>query len=225
MSSVNTSAPSMTMSSPAKKTVAKKTAPVVAPVSAPVAPVVAPEVKKASKKASAPVVAPAPVAESSPVETAEGDAPAETSFDDELAAAQTQLGAIREAATQALAALKRLAKRHGAEMKDARKNRRKARKETDGTETRRPNNFEIPVAVSDELSAFFGGGKSATMSRAQVNKAMSEYIKKNSLGQGQKINPDAALKKLLRIADGDDVTIFNIQKYLKAHYPAAATKA
>jgi chromatin remodeling complex protein RSC6 len=187
-----------------------------------VAPVV-PEAKKA-KKATAPVVAPAPVAET--VETpVEGDAPAETSFEDELAAAQTQLGAIREAATQALAALKRLAKRHGAEMKDARKNRRKARKETDGTEPRRPNNFEIPVAVSDELSAFFGGGKSATMSRAQVNKAMSEYIKKNSLGQGQKINPDAALKKLLRIADGDDVTIFNIQKYLKAHYPAAATKA
>ena len=171
----------------------------------------------------APAPTPAPVAET--VETpVEGEAPAETSFEDELAAAQTQLGAIREAATQALAALKRLAKRHGAEIKDARKNRRKARKETDGTEPRRPNNFEIPVAVSDELSAFFGGGKSATMSRAQVNKAMSEYIKKNSLGQGQKINPDAALKKLLRIADGDDVTIFNIQKYLKAHYPVT-TKA
>lgn len=224
MSSVNTSAPSMTMSAPPKKTVAKKT-PVVSvpPVVSTPSPSAVPEVKKASKKAAAPAPVSAPVA--SPVEEVEGDAPAETSFEDELAAAQTQLGAIREAATQALAALKRLAKRHGAEMKDARKNRRKARKETDGTEPRRPNNFEIPVAVSDELSAFFGGGKSATMSRAQVNKAMSEYIKKNSLGQGQKINPDAALKKLLRIADGDDVTIFNIQKYLKAHYPAAATKA
>ena len=211
----------MTMSAPPKKTVAKKT-PVVSvpPVVSSPSPAPVPEVKKASKKAVAP--APAPV--STPVEEVEGEAPAETSFEDELSAAQVQLGAIREAATQALAALKRLAKRHGAEMKDARKNRRKARKETDGTEPRRPNNFEIPVAVSDELSAFFGGGKSATMSRAQVNKAMSEYIKKNSLGQGQKINPDAALKKLLRIADGDDVTIFNIQKYLKAHYPVT-TKA
>lgn len=227
MSSTNTSVPSTTMNAPAKVT--KKAAAKPTPAPAAPAPVASPAPSPAAsekkvKKAAAPVAAPAPVAPTpAPVVAAEPAAETpEVTFEDELKSVQEQLETIRTSVTAALAALKRVSKRHATDLKEARKNRRKVRKESDGSEPRKPNNFEIPVAVSDELSAFFGGGKNATMSRSQVNKAMGEYIKKHSLGQGQKINPDAALKKLLGVADGDNVTIFNIQKYLKRHYPQSA---
>ena len=33
------------------------------------------------------------------------------------------------------------------------------------------------------------------------------------------INPDKVLTKLLRIQKGDELTFFNLQKFLKPHYP------
>ncbi len=230
MSSTNTSVPSTTMNAPAAK-VAKKAAPkpaaaAPAPTPAPAAPAPVVEAPKKAKKAAA-SASPSPAASTAPAPVAPvvAEAAAETpevTFEDELKAVQESLETIRTSVTAALAALKRVSKRHAQDLKEARKNRRKVRKEADGSEPRKPNNFEIPVAVSDELSAFFGGGKNAQMSRSQVNKAMGEYIKKHSLGQGQKINPDAALKKLLGVTDAENVTIFNIQKYLKRHYPQSA---
>lgn len=243
MSSNNTSTPNTTMSAAAPKKVAKKTsaapttaaetaAPVVPPVvvATPVAAPAAP--KKVTKKtsvaasdvvpvAAAPVVAAVSATTETTVDAA---APVERSFEDELAEVQRQLETVRTSATAALTALKRVAKRHAAEVKDARKNRRAKRAATEGDASapRKPNNFEIPVAISDELSAFLGGGKNNQMSRSAVNKAMSEYIKGHGLGQGQQINPDAALRKLLNCATEDKVTIFNIQKYLARHYPKTA---
>lgn len=242
MSSNNTSATSTTMSATApKKTVKKTSVPaseaspavaVPAVVAAP-APAAAAPAKKAAKKATpaasavAAEAAPAPVAAVPDVvaaSTPAADAAPEPTFEQELAEVQRQLETVRASATAALSALKRVAKRHAAEVKDARKNRRakKAATEGDASAPRKPNNFEIPVAISDELSAFFGGSKGAQMSRAAVNKAMSEYIKSHGLGQGQQINPDAALRKLLSVGAEDKVTIFNIQKYLARHYPKAA---
>jgi chromatin remodeling complex protein RSC6 len=220
------------MSASGPKKVAKKTS--AAPVTeSPAVAVAAPAAevpKKVSKKASAaaePVAAPvvaAPVAATPEVAPAADAAAAEPTFEQELAEVQRQLETVRASATAALAALKRVAKRHAAEVKDARKNRRakKAATEGDSSAPRKPNNFEIPVAISDELSAFFGGGKNNTMSRSEVNKAMSAYIKSHGLGQGQQINPDAALRKLLSVGADDKVTIFNIQKYLARHYPKVA---
>ena len=236
MSSNNPSATSTTMSAAAPKKVAKKTsaapevaAPAPVAVAAP-APAAAAPKKVAKKTSAAPeVAAPAPVAAvpdvvASPAPAADAPAATEPTFEQELAEVQRQLETVRASATAALAALKRVAKRHAAEVKDARKNRRakKAATEGDASAPSKPNNFQIPVAISDELSAFFGGGKNNTMSRSEVNKAMSAYIKSHGLGQGQQINPDAALRKLLSVGADDKVTIFNIQKYLARHYPKAA---
>lgn len=213
------------MSASAPKKAVKKTTPAAAP--APVAaPVAAPEPaapKKAAKKASAAaseVAPPAPVV-AAPVEAPAAEAAVETSFEDELRAVQESLTAVRDAAAAALAGLKRLAKRHSSEVKDARKNRRAKRVATEESADtpRKPNNFEKMVPISDELSAFLGGGKNNQMSRSQVNKAINEYCKSHSLSQGQNINPDAALRKLLTPPEGTQLTIFNIQTYLKRHYP------
>lgn len=239
MSSNNTSTPS-TMSSPAPaKKVAKKSTPAASETpaaAAPVAPVAAPSPaasaapKKTVKKTAAaapteaPVAAPAPVV-AAPAEAAPAEATPEVSFESELAAVQQELTRIRDAASSALAALKRVAKRHSADVKEARKNRRVKSKVAEDGAPARPNNFKIPVPISDELAAFFGSGKNTLMSRTEVNSRIHEYIKSHSLGQGQNINADAALRKLFKLSADAKLDIFNLQTHLKAHYPKVAKPA
>jgi hypothetical protein len=161
----------------------------------------------------------------------------EVTLKDEVKAVQDALTAIRDATTAALAALKRVTRRAEHDVKDARKAKRKPKTAEDGAE-RKPSNFEIPVAISDELSAFFGGGKGALMSRAEVNKRMFAFSKENNLSEGQIIHlvstPEllakgykpaaaAALVKLLAIPEGAKLTIFNIQKFMGRHYSKPTT--
>jgi chromatin remodeling complex protein RSC6 len=60
-----------------------------------------------------------------------------------------------------------------------------------------------------------------------VTKAVNNYVKEKGLKNKHDIKPDAALKKLLAIGDGEPLTYFNLQRYLNRHYikatPAVAT--
>jgi chromatin remodeling complex protein RSC6 len=150
------------------------------------------------------------------------------SLSDELKALQDQLTTIRDSATAALASLKRVAKRAAADIKTAGKKRKNRSTESADGSAPKHNNLMDPVAISDELSTFLGLGKNSTAARQDVTRAMNKYAKDNGLTEGQKIKPNAALKKLLRIDDGVELTIFNLQTYLKPHFPpskAAAAKA
>jgi chromatin remodeling complex protein RSC6 len=224
---MSTAAPSTT------KKVAKKTTPAAStPVTTP-APEVAvatPAPKKAAKKAAAvagaaatePVSTPAePVAAPATDAAVAPAADATATLADELKAVQDQLTAIRDAANSALAALKRVGKRAAQEIKEARKNRRAKREAPADGEPRKPSNFEKPVPISDELSAFLGGGKNNQMSRSSVNAAIHKYLNENSLRTKHDITPNAALKKLLGVDDSVKLTIFNMQTYLGKHYPKA----
>jgi hypothetical protein len=213
----------------APKKVSKKdekvvTAEVVAPAASVAAAVVP---KKASKKADAAVpsapAAPTPSAPSGPIVTAQpvaADAVVaeEKSWQEELKLVQDQLAAIRDFAATALAASKRLERRANRDVKDAKKNRRKQRAPLAEGEERKPSIFQIPVPISDELSVFLGGGKGNQMSRSQVTKAISAYVKENGLNDKHKITTNPALRKLLNVKEGDELTIFNMQTYLQPHY-------
>lgn len=195
-------------------------APVVASPSEPVKKVV----KKSSASASAAPNA-APVAVPAPAVTSTDALVVESSLADEIAALQTQLTAIRDGAAAALVSLKRVAKRASQEVKEARKNRKRSRTEPADGEPRKPSNFEIPVPISDELSSFLGGGKTNSMSRAQVTKAINAYVNEKKLRVKHDITPDAALRKLLSVDDSVKLTIFNMQTYLGRHYLKPAAKA
>jgi chromatin remodeling complex protein RSC6 len=150
------------------------------------------------------------------------------SLADELKTLQDQLTAIRDSATAALASLKRVTKRAAADIKAAGKKRKN--RSTENVEGGAPkhNNLQDPVAISDELSAFLGMGKNSSVARQEVTRAINKYAKDNGLTEGQKIKPNTTLKKLLRIDDSVELTIFNLQTYLKPHFPpskAAAAKA
>jgi chromatin remodeling complex protein RSC6 len=218
------------MNAPAsgKKSVKKSTPEVAAPPAPAAAPAPAAP-KKATPKPSPSVSthasAPAPVvATPAPVATPEASSAqpvAEVSLADELKTLQDQLTSVRDSANAALASLKRVAKRAAADIKAAGKKRKNRSSEGTDGEGAAPkhNNLLDPVAISDELAAFLGMGKNSTGVRPEITKAMNKYAKDHGLTDGQKIKPNAALKKLLRIDDSVELTIFNLQTYLKPHFP------
>jgi hypothetical protein len=89
------------------------------------------------------------------------------------------------------------------------------------TTERRPSGFVAPTLLSDELATFLGKPVGTMMARTDVSKLMNKYITDNSLQDkqnGRVINPDAKLRKLLRLPNGEELTYFNLQKYMKHHF-------
>ena len=223
---MNTSTASKAVKKVAKKEV-EAPAPVAAPAPAPVA-----EAKKAAKKAvkaDAPVAAAAPVVvapvAAAPAEAAPVAAPA-TTLDEDIKAVTSNLSTLRETVAALMGQIKRLEKRTHREIKDARKRKRRVKTDENGVEVKRaPSIFERPTQITDELCVFLGKAKGTQMSRSEVTKAMNNYVKEKGLKNKHDITPDAALKKLLTVPEGERLTYFNLQRYLKKHYVKATPVA
>ena len=85
-----------------------------------------------------------------------------------------------------------------------------------------PSGFAKPGPVSDELRTFLKLGKDELIARTEVTKKITQYCKEHNLQKEEDkrtIHVDAPLRKLLRLAKGDELTFFNLQKYMKIHYP------
>ena len=89
-------------------------------------------------------------------------------------------------------------------------------------EKRRANNaFLVQRPLTEELCHFMGLKAGETRSQTQVTKFISEYVKTHSCFDPsfkRRILPNAALAKLLRVSDKDEVTYLNLQSFLKAHF-------
>jgi len=96
-------------------------------------------------------------------------------------------------------------------------------------EKRRANNaFLVQRPLTEELCHFMGLKTGETRSQTQVTKFISEYVKKHSCFDPsfkRRILPNAALAKLLRVSDKDEVTYLNLQSFLKVHFIKSAPKA
>jgi upstream activation factor subunit UAF30 len=180
----------------------------------------APKAPKAAKKAKAPaaeVAAPVVVA---PVEAA---APAEV---DSLEASILEQSTEFNAKLQQLASLisslkseyKGLEKKWQRELKAAQKQSSK-RKRKSGN--RAPSGFVKPTRISDELASFLGKDKGTEMARTAVTRDINAYIRTNNLQDkenGRKINPDAKLAALLKLKKEDELTYFNLQRFMSPHF-------
>ena len=85
-----------------------------------------------------------------------------------------------------------------------------------------PSGFAKPGKVSEELSTFLGLGKDELIARTEVTKRITQYCKEKKLQKDEDrrtIHCDAPLRKLLRIPKGEQLTFFNLQKFMKVHYP------
>jgi chromatin remodeling complex protein RSC6 len=96
----------------------------------------------------------------------------------------------------------------------------KRRRQTDPNAP--PSGFAKPGPVSEELSKFLSLTKGEEIARTEVTKAINAYCKKHDLQNQEdkrKIIPDAPLRKLLKLNKSDSLTFFNLQTYLKVHFP------
>tara|TARA_B100001287_G_C22677618_1_gene528530 strand:- start:1504 stop:2076 length:573 start_codon:yes stop_codon:yes gene_type:complete len=85
-----------------------------------------------------------------------------------------------------------------------------------------PSGFAKPGPVSDELRKFLNLGKDELIARTEVTKAINAYCKEHKLqneSDKRKILPDTHLRKLLKMKKSDELTFFNLQTYLKVHFP------
>ena len=86
---------------------------------------------------------------------------------------------------------------------------------------RKPSGFATPSKVTKELCEFMNKEDGTEIARTEVTKALVAYIKSHKLENttnSQIITPDTKLKYLLGVCDGDELTYFNIQKYMNKHF-------
>lgn len=90
---------------------------------------------------------------------------------------------------------------------------------------RAPSGFVKPTRISDELANFLGKDLGSEMARTEVTRDINKYIRTNNLqdaANGRKINPDAKLASLLKLKKSDELTYFNLQRYMSPHFAKAS---
>jgi upstream activation factor subunit UAF30 len=95
------------------------------------------------------------------------------------------------------------------------------------TGNRAPSGFVKPTLISNELAGFLGKPEGTEMARTEVTREINAYIREHKLqdkDNGRKIIADKKLTGLLKLKKGDELTYFNLQKYMSPHFAKAADK-
>jgi len=134
-----------------------------------------------------------------------------TEFLSKLQALTTQIASLKTE-------FRALEKRSVRELKAAQKtNAKRKRKSTN----RAPSGFVKPTLISNELAGFLNKPVGTEMARTEVTREINGYIREHNLQDkenGRKINPDKKLASLLKIKSGDELTYFNLQRYMSPHF-------
>jgi upstream activation factor subunit UAF30 len=180
---------------------------------------------KAPKAKVDAVVTETPVQTTAPVQTAVTDVVESVDVESDLTAQSTEFLAKLSQLSTLLASLKveyrTLEKRWVRELKTAQKTQAK-RKRKSGN--RAPSGFVKPTKISDELAKFLEKPVGSEMARTDVTREINTYIRKHNLQDkenGRKINPDVKLQTLLKLNKTDELTYFNLQRYMSPHFSKA----
>ena len=190
-----------------------------------------PETKETSPVQVAPSVQ-EPVSTTPSVETTPVDTPVDTPLTsttndaDDLSESfrtlLTNVNAISVQMKNIVSDVKRMERRVGRELKEAnRKSKSKKNKNLDKPK-RAPSGFAKPSDISTELCDFLQMPSGSQLARTEVTKHITRYIREHNLQNPENkrhILPDAKLGSLLNVSDSDEVTYFNLQKYMKHHFP------
>jgi chromatin remodeling complex protein RSC6 len=210
---------------PAKTKSAKEATPlpeVVAEVVAEVAPASTPApAKKSAKKAKVEQVIPAKE-EVASTETESVPATTEQPIASTLAGDYSEFMNKLQQVSSLLSLLKSefrsLEKKASRELRTATKAGAK-RKRKNGN--RSPSGFVKPTLISDELASFLGRQPGSEMARTEVTREINEYIRTHKLQHpenGRRIQADEKLMGLLKLTSTDDLTYFNLQRYMSPHF-------
>ena len=111
------------------------------------------------------------------------------------------------------------------ELKNAQKASQKKKRKVGN---RAPSGFVKPTLISNELADFLGKPEGSEMARTDVTREINKYIRTNNLQDkenGRKIIPDKKLTSLLKLQKGDELTYFNLQRYMSPHFAKASSVA
>jgi upstream activation factor subunit UAF30 len=179
----------------------------------------------------APVVAPAPVAapvvasavESKVDETKSLSADAIlTAFDAKIQQVSSILTSLKNDSKTLRKEI--LANKKAFEKLEKKSAKKKRAAPVEGEEVKpRNSGFMRPVKISDELASFLGKATGTVMGRQDANDEIRQYVSLHNLketekGKGRNINPDNKLSALLKLPVGEQLTYFNLQKYMKPHF-------
>ena len=167
-----------------------------------------------SVEVSAPASTPSPVVEVSK----EDDSSNLTSqFSDLLA----QLALFKGHLSGLTAQVRALQKSTEREVKTLQKKSKSNRKKAGN---RAPSGFVKPTLISTELAKFLGKPSGTEMARTEVTREINNYIRQHKLqdpANGRRILPDSKLTKLLKVKKSDELTYFNLQRYMSPHFQKA----
>ena len=191
-----------------------------------------PAPKKASKKQAAPAsTEPATPAAVVPEASAAAATPAaeSQSSSTDYSEFMTKLQQVSSLLSSLKTEFRLLEKKASRELRTANKASAKRKRKTGN---RSPSGFVKPTLISTELATFLGKPAGAEMARTEVTREINDYIRSNGLQDktnGRKINADASLMSLLKLKEGDELTYFNLQRFMSPHFakagaaPAAST--
>ena len=111
-----------------------------------------------------------------------------------------------------------LEKKQARELKLAQKQNSKRKRKAGN---RAPSGFVKPTRISDELAKFLEKPSGSEMARTEVTRDINKYIRTHNLQDkenGLKIIPDAKLAALLKLKKNDELTYFNLQRYMSPHF-------
>lgn len=136
---------------------------------------------------------------------------------DEFSGVLTTLSAFRQQITMLQNQVRGLEKHVNKQVKTLQREARKSKNKGN----RKPSGFAVPSKISNELCEFMGKPTGTKVARTEVTQYIIDYIQKKGLQKSDNrkcINPDDKLSDLLNVEEGDEVTYFNIQKYMNKHF-------
>ena len=194
---------------------AKAAAPVeAAPAVAETKPAKAPKAPKAAKAEAAPVAA-------APVEAATESSESAPVASADFAGFATKLQQVSALLSTLRAEFRALEKSASRELKTANKASSKKKRKAGN---RSPSGFVKPTLITAELAAFLGKPAGTEMARTEVTREINAYIRAHGLQDktnGRKINADAKLGALLKLKKDEELTYFNLQRYMGPHFVKA----
>ena len=105
--------------------------------------------------------------------------------------------------------------------KDIKKFIKQTKKNTRKAKSRAPSGFEKPARISKELASFLGKPVGTEMARTEVTREINTYIRSHNLqdpNNGRIIKADKKLRSLLNLKKEDELTYFNLQRYMSPHF-------
>lgn len=186
---------------------------------------------KSTKASAAPIIeaapapAPTPVVEVAAAPVEEPSAEAATSVFSQFSDFMAKLQSVSAQMSSLRTEFRNIERQVTRDLKAASKVSQK-RKRKSGN--RAPSGFVKPTLISNELASFLGKPEGTEMARTEVTREINAYIREHKLQDkenGRKIIADKKLTGLLKLKKGDELTYFNLQRYMSPHFAKAADKA